>query len=192
MFKGNAIVPESKPFVKPITQKRLMNIALYYLERYESSSENLRQVLRRRILRAEKKGVVMPVKAQEWIDSVIAEMQRLGYVDDKRFAFSITEKYRKAGKSQRYICQKLTQSGVSPEIQKEALGEKDGFSADAELEAALLLVKKKKLGFLRSEEDRSLFRKKDLAVLARAGFSYQTAVKALGEASPEEDENVWD
>ncbi|MBR1945028.1 MAG: regulatory protein RecX [Alphaproteobacteria bacterium] len=185
-------MPESKPFVKPITQKRLMNIALYYLERYESSSENLRQVLRRRILRAEKKGVVMPVKAQEWIDSVIAEMQRLGYVDDKRFAFSITEKYRKAGKSQRYICQKLTQSGVSPEIQKEALGEKDGFSADAELEAALLLVKKKKLGFLRSEEDRSLFRKKDLAVLARAGFSYQTAVKALGEASPEEDENVWD
>lgn len=185
-------MPDLKPSVKPITQKRLMNIALNYLGRYESSSEKLRQLLRRKILRTEIRGGLIPVEAQEWIDSVIAEMQRLGYVDDKRFASSTAEKYRKAGKSQRYICQKLTQSGISPEIQKEVLAEKETTCADAELEAALLLVKKKKMGFLRREEERSLFRKKDLAVLARAGFSYQTAVKALGKTSQEDDENVWD
>ena len=97
---------EKKSVIKPITQKRLMNIALYYLGRYESSAENLRQLLQRRIRRAEMKGAVVPNDVQMWIDSIIKEMLRLGYVDDRRFALSITEKYRKAGKSQNYIRQK--------------------------------------------------------------------------------------
>ena len=182
---------EKKSVAKPITQKRLMNIALYYLERYESSAENLRRLLQRRLLRAEMKGLVVPPEAQTWIDSIIKEVSRLGYVDDRRFASSLTEKYRKAGKSQSYIRQKLTLAGVDPDVLAEISAGNDGFdNAEAELDAARLLVKKRKLGRFRQTEDRTLFRKKDLAVLARAGFSYQTAVKALGES--EEDENVWD
>ena len=183
---------EKKSVAKPITQKRLMNIALYYLERYESSAENLRRLLQRRILRAEMKGAAVPVEAQAWIDSVIKEVSRLGYVDDGRFAASMVEKYRKAGKSQSYIRKKLTLAGVDPDVQNEALAETDeAGNGDAELEAASLLVKKRKIGCFRCREDRALFRKKDLAVLARAGFSYQTAVKALGESDRGEDEDVW-
>ncbi len=186
-------MPEKKSIIKPITQKRLMNVALYYLERYESSAENLRRILQRRLLRAEMKGVVVPPEAQTWIDSIIKEMLRLGYVDDRRFASSLTEKYRKAGKSQSYIRQKLTLAGVDPDVSAEILTGNDGFdNAEAELDAARLLIKKRKLGRFRRAEDRASFRKKDLAVLARAGFSYQTAVKALGESESEEDENVWD
>ena len=180
---------EKKSVIKPITQKRLMNVALYYLGRYESSAENLRQLLQRRIRRAEMKGAVVPNDVQMWIDSIIKEMLRLGYVDDRRFALSITEKYRKAGKSQNYIRQKLVLAGISPDIQEEISTAID--EGETELEAALLLVKKRKLGRFRREEERALFRKKDLAVLARAGFSYQTAVKALGESGREEEENVW-
>lgn len=183
---------EKKSVIKPITRKRLMNIALYYLERYESSSENLRRLLQRRILRAEMKGTVVPDDAQAWIDSIVEEVSRLGYVDDRRFAVSTVEKYRKAGKSQNYIRQKLALAGISPAVQSEVLIEAGNVNAaDAELEAALLLVKKRKLGCFRRKEERAFFRKKDLAVLARAGFSYQTAVKALGESEREEDENVW-
>ena len=183
---------ETKPSAKQITQKRLMNVALYYLGRYESSSENLRRLLKRKILRAQMKGAAIPAEANVWIESVVKEVIRLGYVDDRRFALSVTEKYGKAGKSQNYIRQKLAQAGISAELQRDVLSETNVSAEGTELEAALLLVKKKKLGSFRPEKDRPLFRKKDMAVLARAGFSYQTAVKALGESASEEDENVWD
>lgn len=181
---------EKKSTVKPITQKRLMNIALYYLGRYESSAENLRRLLSRRIKRAQAKGADIPVETQSWINFVINEAVRLGYIDDRRYAASIVKKYRSSGKSQKYIRQKLMLAGVASELQDEVLTEQE--EINTELDAAFLLVKKRKLGIFRPEEERSLFRKKDLAVLARAGFSYQTAVKALGETMDEENENVWD
>lgn len=185
-------MPEKKTSVKQITQKRLTNIALHYLERYESSSENLRRVLRRRVVRAEMKGGTVPEEVANWIETIVCEMRRLGYVNDERFALSVAEKYRKAGKSRNYIRQKLMQAGINADLQNQALSENGRTPADAELEAALLLVKKKKIGSFRAEKDRALFYKKDLAVLARAGFSYQTAVKALGESTQEENEYVWD
>ena len=187
------MVSEKNSSSKPVTQKRLMNIALFYLGKYESSSENLRQVLQRRLARAEMKGAEIPLQAQAWIDAVIEEVKRLGYVDDKRFACSITEKYRKSGKSSKFIRQKLIQAGISSEMQQEALTVDDAADEkDSELQAALRLVRKKKLGAFRPQEERQRCRKKDLAVLARAGFSYQTAVEALGESEQGEDENVWD
>ena len=186
-------MPEKKPAVKPVTEKRLMNVALFYLEKYESSSENLRRLLQRRILRAEMKGVSVPAEARDWVEKVVAEVKRLGYVDDGRFALSVAEKYRKAGKSRKYICQKLTLAGIPADVQDDVLSEFDGTeSEDAELQAALLLVRKRKLGVFRPEEDRKACRKKDLAALARAGFSYQTAVKALGVSEQEEDDFVGD
>ena len=183
-------MPERKAAVKPITQKRLMNIALHYLGRYESSSQNLRGLLQRRIKRAEAKGVAVPFDAYAWIDAVIKEVIRLGYIDDRRYAVSVVQKYRNLGKSKNYIRQKLTLAGIASELQSEALAEFG--DSNAELEAAFLLVKKRKLGVFRSEQERSAFRKKDMAVLARAGFSYQTVVKALGGEVDEECENVWD
>ena len=96
--------------------------------------------------------------------------------------------HRKAGKSSSYIGQKLAQAGVSPEIQAEIFSQESDSAENTEEKAAFLLVKKRKLGRFRPEQDRALFRKKDLAVLARAGFSYQTAVKALGTADGEDDE----
>lgn len=181
---------ENKSAVKPITQKRLMNIALYYLGRYESSAENLRRLLDRRIVKARSKGAVVPADVEQWISAVVEETCRLGYVNDERFAISMVEKYRRNGKSERYIRLKLSQSGISADIQKAVLKDNEEISsADAELSAALRLVEKRKIGHFRPSQDRILFRKKDLAVLARAGFSFQTAVRALGvDAEGEDDE----
>lgn len=182
-------MPENKSPVKPITQKRLMNIALYYLGRYESSAENLRRLLNRRIARARAKGGVIPSEAEQWVDVVVSETCRLGYVNDERFARSTVEKYRRSGKSERYVRLKLSQAGISADIQNTVLkDEEPTLSVDAELAAALRLVEKRKIGSFRPLQDRKLFRKKDLAVLARAGFSFHTAIQALGTNAEEEDD----
>ncbi|MGN1080107.1 MAG: regulatory protein RecX [Alphaproteobacteria bacterium] len=182
-------MPEKKSAVKPVTQKRLMNIALYYLGRYESSAENVRRLLERRIAKAAAKGAVVPAESDQWVNAVVSEVCRLGYVNDERFALSTVEKYRKAGKSERYIRLKLAQAGIGNDMQDAVLKNDESLScAEADLAAALRLVEKRKLGSFRSPQDRQLFRKKDLAVLARAGFSFQTAVQALGFAAEEEDD----
>lgn len=182
-------VPENKSAAKPVTQKRLMNIALYYLSRYESSAENLRRLLDRRIAKTAAKGGAVPAETEQWVNAVVSEVCRLGYVNDERFALSTVEKYRKAGKSERYIRLKLSQAGISDDIQDSVFkSDEASVPAEAELSAALRLVEKRKMGTFRPARDRKLFRKKDLAVLARAGFSFQTAVQALGSAGEGEDD----
>lgn len=174
---------------KPLTQKRLTNLALYYLGRYESSSGNLRRFLSRRAARDRMKGAELPPDIEVWIESVVFKMCQDGYIDDGRFAASTAERARRAGKSERYIREKLKQAGISPEIQETVLTPSGEENADAELEAARRFVRKRKIGPFRPEEERRACRRKDLAAVARAGFSYETALKALEET--EEDEDMY-
>jgi len=60
-------------------------------------------------------------------------------------------------------------------------------SGDAELAAARALVKKKRLGASRPPAERAEHRRRDLATLARAGFDFDTARRALGEGRDEEE-----
>ena len=70
---------------------------------------------------------------------------------------------------------KLTQMGIDADLIDEALNA----SEDNDLTRAKQLVRRKKLGYLRPENVRADFYKKDLATLGRAGFSYETAKTAL-------------
>ena len=150
--------------------------------------EEKKKLVAERNKAATKEGDI-PSESSQWVDTVIREVCRLGYVNDERFALSTVEKYRKSGKSERYIRLKLSQAGISEDIQKAVLKNKDeGVSEQADLTAALRLVEKRKIGKFRPPQDRKSFRKKDLAVLARAGFSFQIAIQALGTTAEEEDD----
>jgi len=160
---------------RPVTQKRLKNVALFYLSKYESSAENLRRVLKRRVLKAKLSGADVPAETETWIEEIITSVTAAGYVDDKRFAQNLIEKYKAAGKSVKFIVQKLKNAGIQTESAD--IGDID------EQEAANRLVKKKKLGPFRPPEKRKECFKKDLAVLARAGFSFDVACKALEQTT---------
>lgn len=155
--------------MKKITQARLKNIALYYLERYEASTQKLRDVLKRRLAKARLEQPVSP-EATTWIEEVIDEMLRLGYVNDKRFAENTVRRLSGAGKSRSFIRTKLKLAGIEEEEMREALSDTD------ELASARLMVQKKHLGH---------DFKRDLARLARAGFSYEIAREALEEVKKE-------
>jgi len=149
---------------KSITTKRLENIALYYLSKYDSSAENLKAVLKRRVEKARLKGADVPENASEAIEEITAKMVRLGYIDDSRFKENLLRRLGQAGKSRAQIMQKMIKAGVRDD---EALADYD------EDEAAAVFVKKKRLGI--NPENYM----KDLAKLARAGFSKNAAKKAL-------------
>lgn len=162
-----------------ITKKRLYNKALSYLTRYESTTTKLSNVLYRAVNRAKFEGQEISPDVSSWIKEIVLEMEKLGYINDKRYGENIQRRLRSEGKSLRLIGGKLKKAGLDEELITYIQEETSLSSDELDLEAAKILVRKKKIGFLRPEKLRPEFYKKDLATLGRAGFSFEIAKKAL-------------
>ena len=177
--------PIKKKTIKKITKQRLKNIALFYLKRFESSVENLRQVLKRRTNDyAFHNPEFNKNEAYTWIEEILADFEKLKYIDDNRYAELKISSYLSAGKPERYIKTKLQQKGISANTIENILAEQS-FNP---LEMALKLAKKKKIGpYRKSEAERKTNRQKDLATLIRAGFDYDIACEAINLNNYEED-----
>lgn len=177
--------PIKKKNLKKITKQRLKNIALYYLKRFESSVENLRQVLKRRTNDyAYQNPEFNKNEAYTWIEEILSDFQKLKYLDDNRYADIKIRSYLNAGKPARYIKIKLQQKGVSEYLIDDILSEQS-FNP---FEMALKLAKKKKIGPYRKDEElRKANRQKDLATIVRAGFDYDVACEVINANIYEEN-----
>ncbi len=151
--------------MRRVSEESLANVALHYLQRYSSSTRRLREVLTRRVKNHIRRKGGEPVDAAPMIEKVVERMVKAGYVDDARLAEARTASLHRAGKSARVIKLKLRQHGLDTS--------KVPSDAENELEAAMTLGKKKKLG--RDPERKQ----KDLAVLMRGGFNYGIAKQVL-------------
>ena len=163
---------EQKRKLRKMTKTRLQNIALYYLERFDSSAFNLRNVLEQRLL---KYSFEVPEfnlsEAKIWIDEIISYCEKYGYINDNRYAEIKINNYLLAGKPARYIKQKMQQKGVDEAIVDKILQN----SNIDETQLALNFAAKKKIGPFRPNKDDRQNQQKDLATLVRAGFSYDIA-----------------
>ena len=170
--------PKRKRPTKKITPQRLKNIGLYYLKRFESSVENLRSVLQKRVNQYAKENPEFnKQEAYQWVENVLAEFEKLHYLDDERFTEIKVRHYLAVGKPVRYIQNKLREKGIANAQIDEML---DDFGYNPQ-EMALKLAKRKKIGpFRPNEEARKLNRQKDMAALIRAGFDYDVVSEIMG------------
>ncbi|MBW2275273.1 MAG: RecX family transcriptional regulator, partial [Deltaproteobacteria bacterium] len=104
---------------------------------------------------------------------------RRGLVDDRAFALSLCKRLRRRGSSARRIRAGLIGRGVSDELADEVLGCEAGETPD--LVAACRYARRRRLGPYRGVERHE----RDLAALARAGFSRDIADRVLGAEDPE-------
>lgn len=151
----------------------LREAALNYLNRYDGSVEQVRRVLRRRI----KKLTNEVLSHENTIEQVLTDLTRARLLDDTRFAENLTQSLRSRGASALKIRTKLRQRGVvTNAIDAARLSEED--PALSELEAAKTYVAKKRLR-QRFDLTDPTARNKALGALARQGFSYEVAHRAL-------------
>lgn len=167
-----------------ITPSYLENAALHYLERFASSSANLRRVLMRKVARsaAHWGGDAADYAAQ--VDTVIAKLSRLGYLNDAAYAEAKVRALHRAGKGSRTIRATLAAKGVGAEHAAEALDQLAEDVPAPDLAAAIRLAKKRRLGPFR-RDGRDEMRQKDLAALARAGFDFDTCRRVIEAESAE-------
>lgn len=171
---------------KKITPDYLEKAALFYLERYSSSAENLRRTLDRKVRRSiAEHGAPTDAEAAGWISALITKLQRNHLLDDRKYAESRVRRLYAEGKSLGRIRQTLAVKGVGKEDVAAAL-ERLQDEADApvsDLPAAAAFARKRKLGPYRTDlEERRSMKQKDLGALARRGFSQAVAMKILSAA----------
>ena len=163
--------------LKKITKTRLQNIGLYYLQRFESSVQNLRSVLRRRVDRyAFENKEFNKLEAYGWIEDLLEDFAKKNYVSDERYGVLKVRDYIESNKPVRYIKNKLKTKGID-EKTIDALIENENID---EAQMALNFAKKKKIGPFRENEDAAAQnRQKDMATLLRAGFEYDVVCNVL-------------
>lgn len=156
----------------PLEPRELEEAALRYLNRFDCSAAKLKTHLGGLIRR---RGGDVPA-LQGHVGALIERYRASGVLDDARFARNLSEQLQRRGKSRRAIVEKLRLRGITSSTVDFVVPK----SQENELEAARALVKRRRLGPFRPEGERLENRRRDLAALARAGFSHGTAVRALG------------
>ena len=177
---------DGKPLRKPprkVTPAYLQRAAMSYLERYASSAENLRRVLRRKVDKRCRLRGEDPAEFHEMIDEVVAKSLRSGLIDDARYAEARVATLRRRGGSARAIQAKLSAKGVGRSTIAAALEGEEG----DEQEAARAFARRRRLGPFRPGE-RAPYRDKDLAALARAGFRFDLAREVIDGVRDDEPE----
>lgn len=172
---------------RKISPRYLENAALHYLKRYASTTTQLRRVMSRRITRSLRVHGGDKEQALAWLDALVEKLVRNGLMNDQAFAHSRATSLRAGGRSARVITQKLRQKGVGVELAAQST--REATSTVSEEAAALIWARKKRLGpFSKDPAARAERRQKDLASLARAGFSYAVARKVIdSDGSAPED-----
>jgi len=178
---------------KKITQERLNNIALYYLERFDSSVSNLRNVLLRRVNKAKLFHNDMNMEEVSlWIDEVIEKMISFGYVNDDRYAKNQIERLIQKGNSIKAIKSKLYGKGISADLINKYLKIYSEEMKDIDLVAAVKYLKKRRFWLYRSIDKREERKEKDMAALVRNGFSYDIVSKLFSVQDIDELEDILD
>ncbi len=166
---------------RQVTPAYLQWAALAYLERYSSSAENLRRVLRRKVDKRCRLRGEDPAEFDDAIDEVVEKSLRSGLVDDTRYAEARVATLRRRGGSARAIQAKLSAKGVDRTTIAEVLETDEG----DEEQAAHAFARRRRLGPYRPG-GRAPSRDKDLAAMARAGFRFDVARRVIDGDGGEE------
>ena len=164
--------------IPPPTEASLHDAALRHLARYATSVSNLVRVLDRKIDRWAREASPEPeavAPLREAARAVAARLAGAGAVDDRVFAASRARTLNRGGRSRRAIQAHLAARGTDSAAVRAALPD----SPEAELAAAAIFVRRRRFGAYRMGDADADGARRELASLARAGFSGAVARDAL-------------
>lgn len=179
--------PRSRPPVKKITATYLENSGKFYLERFPASTAQFRRVMTRKIDRSCRTHADQDrEECLNLLETLISRFQTIGFLDDPAYASGLRYSLTQRGYSSSRIAQTLRQKGISPDWLQEASA-REPLNPDHDWLAALRWIKKKRLGAYSTRDEGP---NRALASLARAGFEFDMARKALSLTVEETEEHL--
>lgn len=160
-----------------MTDRRLWNMLQYYLERYDQPAAHVRRLFVRKIDRSTREHQTDGDVLKEALDRMLGTLVEGGQIDDRRVGERIMRSGRQRGWAERKIKLAAASKGVGREVIHELIENHEDAGTDRA--AALVLARRRRLGPWRVAVDSPELRRKELAILARAGFGYGVAREVI-------------
>ena len=161
-----------------VTVEEMRNFALAYTEKYAPSKQQLRTYLLKKYLKIS----VPNIKKQDitsLIDIVLSDLEKSKFINDKFYSDSKAKSMIQRGSSINKIRNYLIGKGINDNYIKDTINKIKENNSDQDFFSGIKICKKKKIGPARTEDNRPLFYKKDISLLARNGFDFETSKRIM-------------
>ena len=169
---------KSKKKTLEMTIEEMRNFAFAYIEKYAPSKQQLKTYLLKKYLKSSNP----PVKKNDitdLINLVTEDLEKTKFISDKFYSDSKAKNLIQRGSSINKIKNYLISKGIKSKYIKETISKIKEKNEDQDFFSAIKVCKKKRIGPARDQDNRSLFYKKDISILARSGFDFETSKKVL-------------
>ena len=161
-----------------VTVEEMRNFAFTYVEKYAPSKQQLKTYLLKKYL----KTSVPNVKKQDvtnLIDIVLSDLEKNKFINDKFYSESKAKSMIQRGSSINKIRNYLLTKGINEKYVNQSITTIKENNEDQDFFSAIKICKKKRIGPARDENNRPLFYKKDIGILARSGFDFDTSKRVM-------------
>ena len=160
------------------TIDEIRNYAYSYLEKYSPSKQQLRTYLFKKLVKKKQK-ISSKKEIFNLIDSVISSLEDHKLLSDKYYSDVKSKAFLRKGYSLNKIRYSLIKKGIDEKYIKNSISKIKENESDPDFFSAIKLCKRRRIGPNREENNRPLFYKKDISILARSGFSYELSKRVL-------------
>ncbi len=161
-----------------VTIEEMRNFASAYIEKYAPSKQQLQTYLLKKYL----KSYVSSAKKKDIVDLihlVTEDLEKSKFINDKFYSDSKARNLIQRGNSLNKIRNYLISKGIKDNYIKETISKIKDKNEDQDFFSAIKICKKKRIGPARDQNNRPLFYKKDISILARLGFDFETSKKIM-------------
>ena len=161
-----------------VTVDEMGSFAFAYVDKYAPSKQQLKTYLLKKYMKlsatdSRKKDV------NKLIDIVLTDLEKNKFINDQFYSESKAKSMVQRGHSLNKIRNYLIGKGIDSEFIKDTVEKIKEDNSDQYFFYAIKIWKKKKIGPARAEDNRTLFYKKDISLLARNGFDFETSKKVM-------------
>ena len=161
-----------------VTVDEMRNFAFAYVEKYAPSKQQLKTYLLKKYMKLSASDV-RKKDINKLIDIVLSDLEKNKFINDQFYSESKAKSMIQRGNSINKIRNYLFGKGINDQFIKETIEKIYNENSDQDFFSAIKLCKKKRIGPARTTENRPLFYKKDISLLARNGFDFETSKKVM-------------
>ena len=161
-----------------VTVEEMRNFSYAYIEKYSPSKQQLKTYLLKKYLKL-KSPNINKNNIKDLIDVVLEDLEKSKFINDKFYSNSKAKSLIQKGSSINKIRYYLLKKGIKDKFVNDTIEKIKDENEDQDFFSAIKICKKKRIGPARDENNRPLFYKKDLGILARSGFDFETSKRVM-------------